>query len=95
MFKRFVRSAAVGALVVSSAIAQGTSVSPSSASTSDDCLKAAFDLAQKADDKRLSNEDQDRIEELLTKMEGHCDAKQFGEAQAMAKEIETVINTKQ
>ncbi len=59
------------------------------------CLKSAFSLAEKAEAKKLSNEDIDKLEEMLTKMETHCDAKQYGEAHAMAQQIEQTIATKQ
>lgn len=71
-----------------------TVASAQDAANADDCLKAAFDLAQKAEEKKLSNTDLDQIEDLLTKMEGHCDAKQFAEASTMSKEITVLIDSK-
>ena len=59
----------------------------------DDCLKAASDLAQSAEDRKLTEDKLDKIEELLTKMETHCDAKQFVEAMSVAKDIKTMIET--
>ena len=59
----------------------------------DDCLKAASDLAQSAEDRKLNEDKLDKIEELLTRMETHCDAKQFVEAMAVAKDIKTMIET--
>jgi len=61
------------------------------ASTAEDCLKSAFDIAQVAEDKKLSNEMLDKVEELLTKMESHCDAKQFIEAAAVATDLKQLI----
>lgn len=58
----------------------------------DDCLKAAFDLSQAAEEKQLTDEKLDRIEELLTQMETFCDASQFNEAMAVAKDIQTMID---
>ncbi len=63
--------------------------------TPDDCIKAAFELAQKAEDKKMSNDELDKLEQLLSKMENHCDAKQFTEAMAVSKDIKAVIDTKQ
>ena len=63
--------------------------------TAEQCLKSAFTLAEKAEAKKLSNEEIDKLEEMLTKMETHCDAKQYGEAHAMAQQIEQSIATKQ
>ena len=59
----------------------------------DQCLKTASDLAQSAEDRKLAEEKLDRIEELLTKMETHCDAKQFVEAINVAKDIKSLIET--
>jgi len=58
---------------------------------SNDCLKAASDLAQTAEEKKLGDDKLDKIDDLLTKMEVHCDAKQFTEAMAVAKDIKNVI----
>jgi hypothetical protein len=58
----------------------------------DDCIKAAFDLAQTAEDKKLSDDKIEKIDELLTKMETHCDARQFTEAMAVGRDIRTLID---
>ncbi len=76
-------------LASGAAWAQAPQQAPQSA---DDCLKAAFDLAQKAEEKKLSNEQIDKIEEMLTKMETHCDAKQFQEAMVVHQDIATFID---
>ncbi len=60
--------------------------------TSDECLKQAFQLAQAAESKKLSEEKLDKIEELLTKMESHCDAKKFTEATTIATDIKAAID---
>ena len=85
MIKQLAIAGIVGALV-------GTVALADTPSTPDQCMKAAFDLAQTAEDKKLPNDKLDKIEELLTKMEDHCDAKQFTEAMAVAKDIESAIN---
>ena len=56
-----------------------------------ECLKTASDLAQSAEDRKLGDDKLDRIDDLLTKMEVHCDARQFVEAMAVAKDIKGVI----
>ena len=61
--------------------------------TSDECLKQAFQLAQSAESKKLSDEKLDKIEELLTKMESHCDAKKFAEANVIAADIKAAIDS--
>ena len=57
----------------------------------DDCIKAAFALAQAAEDKKLSDDKIEKVDELLTKMETHCDARQFTEAMAVGRDIRTLI----
>jgi hypothetical protein len=86
MFTRFALSAAL-ILLANSALAQQAQLP----ATADDCLKAVFDLAQSAEEKQLGEDKLDKIEELLTKMESHCDANQFAEAMAVAKDVESVI----
>ena len=60
----------------------------------DQCLKAASDLAQSAEERKLGETQLDKIEDLLTKMETHCDAKQFVEAMAVASDIKSLIETR-
>ncbi len=60
----------------------------------DQCLKAASDLAQSAEEHKLGEAQLDKIEDLLTKMESHCDAKQFLEAMAVGNDIKTLIETR-
>lgn len=60
--------------------------------SSEECIKLATDLANHAEAKNLNDEKLDRIEELLTKMETHCDARQFAEAMLVAKDIRTMID---
>ncbi len=62
--------------------------------SADDCLKNAFEIAQKAEEKKLSNTELDKIEELLTAMEGHCDANQFKEAMVVHGDIKSLIDAK-
>lgn len=58
----------------------------------DDCIKAAFDLAQAAEDKKLADDKLEKIDELLTRMETHCDARQFTEAMAVGRDIRTILD---
>ena len=60
----------------------------------DHCLRAASDLAQSAEDHKLGEAQLDKIEDLLTKMETHCDARQFVEAMAVANDIKSLIETR-
>ncbi|MGE5511209.1 MAG: hypothetical protein ACM31O_08170 [Bacteroidota bacterium] len=88
MFKGFALSAAAVALMAGSALAQQAQPP----TTADECLKAAFDLAQAAEEKHLGDDKLDRVEELLTKMESHCDANQFAEAMQVAGDIKSVLD---
>lgn len=85
MIKRLILTAAVAAGITGAASAQGVATNP------DECLNQAFELAQQAEKKNLDDAKLDKLEEMLTKMETHCDAKQFTEAAAVAKDIEGVI----
>lgn len=58
----------------------------------EECMKTAFDIAQIAEGKKLPDDQLDKIEELLTQMESHCDAKQFPEAAAVATNLKTMID---
>lgn len=87
MRTRLALAGALSLLLAGSAFAQApTPKNP------DDCLKAAFDLAQSAEEKQLSDEKLDKVEELLTQMETYCDANQFSEAMTVAKDIQTMID---
>jgi hypothetical protein len=88
MFKQIALGAGLAVLLAGPVMAQQAQTP----STPDDCLQAAFELAQAAEEKKLPDEKLDRIEELLTKMETHCDAKQFNEAMAVADDIRSVID---
>lgn len=78
---------------LAAALALGLS-SPAFAQDADSCLKKAFDLAQSAEGKKLADAQLAKVEELLAKMEGHCDAKQFAEADKAAAEVQAAIDGK-
>lgn len=71
---------------------QGGQPSAGAPQNPDECIQAASGLAEAAEAKKLSEEKLDKIEDLLTKMETHCDAKQFVEAMAVAKDIKSLID---
>jgi hypothetical protein len=75
------------------AVPAGTTApaSAAAASSPEDCLKAAFDIAQTAEDKKLADDQLSKIEDLLTKMESHCDAKQFTEAANVGSDLKALI----
>lgn len=61
--------------------------------TPEDCMKLATDLAQSAEEKDLSADKLDKIDDLLIKMETHCDAKQFSDAMTVATAIKAMMDT--
>lgn len=70
----------------------GGQSAPATVANTDECLKAAAGLVQAIEAKKLGEDKLDKIEELLTKMEGHCDASQFTEAMAVASDIKVIID---
>lgn len=82
---------AVAALV---SLAGATSVMAQAATTPEQCLKSSFELAKAADAKKLPDAQLDKIEDMLTRMEKHCDQKQFAEAAKVGTEIKTAIGIK-
>jgi hypothetical protein len=80
------------AAVAMIALAAGAARAETPAATPEACLKVAFDIAQAAEGKKLTTETLDKIEAMLTKMETHCDAKQFTEAAAVAGDLKTIIS---
>lgn len=87
-----IKHIAAGALALSLLAGGALAQSADTPSSAEDCIKRASDLAQSAESKNLPDDKLDKIEELLTKMETHCDAKQFSEAMTVAKDIKTMID---
>lgn len=85
MFKRLVLAATIATFAAGAALAQDAPTNQ------DDCLKIAFDLAQSAENKNLSDEKLEKLEALLSTMEGHCDKEEFAEAMTVSKDIEAEI----
>jgi hypothetical protein len=83
MLKRFVFAAVIGFSASGVAFADPTSA--------DDCFQMSMDLFKTADAKQLAPADRGKIEELLEKMETHCDAKQFSDAQSVANSVKAII----
>ncbi len=53
------------------------------------CLDTSLELFKSADS--LSDDKKAQVEKLLGKLEGHCDAKQFTEAQSVADEVAGLV----
>ncbi len=87
MIKRLILAAVVGASLTGAALAQDKA-----AGTPDDCLKKAFELAQSAEQKKLSEAELESLETMLTKMEAHCDASEFDAADKVAAEAKALVN---
>lgn len=80
-------------IAAAAALAIGFAI-PAAAQDADACLKQAFDLAQSAEGKKLAESQLAKVEELLAKMEGQCDAKQFADAEKSAKDVQAAIDGK-
>ncbi len=81
-------------LMVAAALAAGLSVgaqAQDAPKSSDDCFKNAIDLAKSAEDKKLGDDKLAKVEDLLTKMEGQCEAQKFAEAATTANDIKAAI----
>jgi hypothetical protein len=88
MLKQLVIAAALSLSTATLALAQEA---PKSA---DDCFKMSMDLFKTADAQKLADDKRGKVEELLEKMETHCDAKQFAEAATVAKDVKAAIAAK-
>ncbi|MFA5951067.1 MAG: hypothetical protein WC807_12370 [Hyphomicrobium sp.] len=86
MLKRF----AAFTLVVSGL--GGTAFAGDVPATADECFKTSITLAKEAEGKKLSDDKLAKIEDLLTKIETHCEAKQFAEASAVGKDVKALIS---
>ena len=60
--------------------------------TTQDCIRHASELADAAEEKQLSEEKLDHIEDLVVRMEAYCDANQLDEARALARDIRAEID---
>lgn len=88
MLKQLLFAAVLGLGSATLALAQEA---PKSA---DDCFKMSMDLFKTADAQKLADDKRGKVEELLEKMETHCDAKQFAEAASVAKDVKAAIGVK-
>lgn len=55
------------------------------------CLDTSLELFKSAES--LSDDKKAKVEELLGKLEGHCDAKQFDDAQKVANEVSGIVGS--
>lgn len=85
MFKRFALASTLAIALITSAAAKDVPKEVNG------CLDSSLDLFKSASSANLASDAQTKVEQLLGKMEGHCDAKQFSEAQDAANEVSGLI----
>lgn len=95
MIKRLILAAAASAALTGAALAQDKPADAPADPAVEACLQQAFDLAQSAEQKKLTDADLDQLEQMLSKMEGHCDAKETAEADKVGSEIKAMLDSKQ
>jgi Skp family chaperone for outer membrane proteins len=93
MFYRLMMASALSLVATSSAFAQASAPAAAPANP-EECLKSAFEIAQRAEEQKLPSDQLDKIEELLSKMENHCDSRQFSEAAAVAQDLQSLVDVK-
>jgi hypothetical protein len=59
----------------------------------DACMKSAYDLADEAEKKQLSDTKLEKLDGMFNTMEKHCKALELPQAQSMAAQIKTLIDT--
>lgn len=92
MLIRLVVTLSIGAAIILPSLAQTSDAPPASA---DECLKIAFELQQAAEEKKLSDEQFNKFNDMMTVMEGHCEGSAFKDAAASASNIKTMLGALQ
>ena len=59
----------------------------------DACMKSAYDLADEAEKKQLPDAKLEKLDGMFNTMEKHCKALELPQAQAMAAQIKTLIDS--
>lgn len=77
----------IGWMFTAAASAQAPTAVLGSYDSVDACLKHASALGQAAEERKLSEDRLEDIDDLLLRMETFCDARRFTEAAATAEEI--------
>jgi non-homologous end joining protein Ku len=96
MIEKVWLAALTAMLFTGATLAQGTPRGGSPVGNSPstvDCLRRAAELADSAEAKEMSEDRIDLIEDMLTRMEAHCDAKEFEDALALAQQIRNAIDS--
>jgi hypothetical protein len=93
MLKRLALASALSALFAGGTLAQ-TPTDP------EECLNSAYELDEAAQQKEteaaenknpISDEQIDRVQDLLITMQDHCDASRYNEAMAIAQDLKDMI----
>jgi hypothetical protein len=93
MLKRLALASALSALFAGGTLAQ-TPTDP------EECLSSAYELDEAAQQKEtesaenknpISDEQIDRVQDLLITMQDHCDANRYSEAMAVAQDLKDMI----
>ena len=105
MIKHMISGLALSLMLAGTALAQSpapaatpvpeapaTAAVPVTPGSLDDCIAAASSLGQVAENKTLAEDKLDKLDELFTKMETLCDAKNFIEAASVARDIKTMLD---
>ncbi len=82
----------IAAVLALSAFLAAPALAQAPVQDANQCVQAAYDLAQSIEGKQLGNERLDKTEDLLEKMEDLCDADKVAEAMDLAKDIESEMN---
>lgn len=73
--------------------AAGAVIEVTQAKTPAECRKTAADLARDAQERSITDEKLEKIDDLILSLEKHCEAARFGDALAVAKSIKGLIET--
>lgn len=92
MLKQTLLAAALVAGLAGAAFAQGAP-GGAAAGPTDDCMKSAYDLADAAEKKQLPDASLEKLDTMFNTMEKHCKALELPQAQAVAEQIKTFIET--
>jgi non-homologous end joining protein Ku len=84
MLKRIVLASALSVLFTGGTLAQ-------SLGNYAECVRSTMDLSKAAEAKQMPDEQIDRVEELLDKMEEHCANKRFSDATALLQQVKAMI----
>jgi hypothetical protein len=94
MLKRLALASALSALLAGGTLAQ-------TPSDPEACLSSAYELDEAAQQKEteaaenktpISDDQIDRVQELLITMQDHCDADRYSEAMAVAQDLKDMID---